>query len=124
VVIELGDHDPVARPPASSQTARQMERECRHVGAEGNFPGSRAQEVGHGRASAGNERVGFLARGVGPMSIRVVVVEVVRHGIYDRPGNLGASRPVEIGHRMTTVPSLESRKSGAKQGKLGCARPR
>ena len=46
VVVELGDHDLVARPPAPPQRPRQMEGERSHVCAEDDFGGCSTEEVG------------------------------------------------------------------------------
>ena len=39
MVVELGNHDLVARPPAPTERARKMEREGRHVGAKHDLGG-------------------------------------------------------------------------------------
>jgi len=108
-----GDDDLVARPPGSAQRPAEMERQRGHVGAEHNFGGRRAEKVGERGAGPGNDRVGFRARGVGPVRVRVVAIEVVLHRLHDGAGNLGASRPIEVRNVVAAMLSLEGQKLGA-----------
>ena len=56
--------------------------------------------------------VSFCARGIGPMSIGVVVIKIIGHGLDDRPWNLRAARAVEVSDRKTVVHSFQSREMG------------
>jgi hypothetical protein len=103
VVIELGDDDLVAFAPAPRQRPRQMERQGRHVGAEGDLVGRRVEKVGERGARSRNQRIGFDAGRIGPVRVGVVVQQVLAHRVSDRRGHLGASRPVEIGNREPVV---------------------
>ena len=47
------------------------------------------------------------------MRVRIVVVEVVHHGIDDVPRGLGPAGAVEIRYRTAAVPTLERREAGA-----------
>ena len=96
-MVELGDDDLVARPPAAPEGTGEVEGQRRHVGAEGDLVRRRAEEVGERLAGAGEHRVGLLARGVVPMRVGVVLVEVLGHRLDDRPRHLGAAGAVEVG---------------------------
>ena len=113
VVVELGDHDLVARGPALAQRAPEVERERRHVGAERDLGGPAAQEVGE-RLARGRERgVGLDARRVRPVRVGVVVEQVVADGLHDGSRHLRPAGPVEVGDGRVVVTPLEGGEAGA-----------
>jgi len=122
VVVQLGDDDLVARPPGTSQRPPEMEGERRHVRPKGDIVRRRAQEVGQGAPGPRQHGVGLFAAGIAPVGVRIVVVEVVHHGVADRGGHLSPARSIEVGDRLSpvlTVKRGKSRSNGPDFGELG-----
>src|SRR5439155_26056765 len=71
MVVEFGDDDLVARPPASAQRPREVERERGHVGAEHDLGGRGSEKIGESLACRGDQPVGLLARRVAAVGVRV-----------------------------------------------------
>ena len=107
VVVELGHHDLVARLPAAAERPAEVERERRHVGAEGDLGRLAAEEVRERAARGLEQGVGLGARRVRPVRVGVVVEQVVAHRVGDRARDLGAAGAVEVGDRQAVVASLE-----------------
>jgi hypothetical protein len=107
VVIDLRDHHLVALAPLAAERAREVEGERRHVLAERDLVGAAVHEVGDRPACRRDERVGLLAGGVLPVGVRVVMEQVVGHGIHDFARHLGAARSVEVRHGVAVVHALE-----------------
>ena len=63
------------------------------------------------------DSVGLLARGIAPSRLRVVVQEIVGHGIGDGLGHLRAAGTIEVGHGVATVAPLEGGKLPANFGR-------
>ena len=78
VVIELGDHDLVARSPGPPERAAEMERQRRHVGAEDDFGRRGAQEIRQRLASGGDQPSVSLARGYAS-ACWLVLAEIFGH---------------------------------------------
>ena len=128
VVIELGDDDLVARRPAPPERAPQVERERRHVGAEGDLRGAAAQKVGERLPRGLDQGVGLDAGRIGPVRVRVVVEQVVAHRVHHGLRHLRAARAVEVGDGSAFVAALERREAGADRldagGRSQCCRHR
>ena len=65
---------------------------------EDNLRGRRAKKISHRQPGAGDHRVGFSARRVIPVRIRVMAVEVVGHGLDNRARRLRTAGAVKICH--------------------------
>ena len=102
--------EPTALAP---ERAREMEGERRHVLAEHDFVGPAIQEIREGFARSGNERVGFFARGIAPVRVRVVVEQVVVHRVDDGTRHLRSAGSVEVGDGVAVVHALERGKMRA-----------
>ena len=113
VVIELRDDDLVARAPAAPESTCEMEGQRRHVGAEGHLIGTGAEQVGERFASAGQDRVGLAAARVSPVSIGVVMQQILGDRIADGARHLGAAGAVEVGDGQASVTPLQGREVGA-----------
>ena len=107
VMIQLGDDHFVTRLPLARQGPAHVERQRRHVRAKGHLPGRRAEKICQRTARVGDRGVRLLARGVGPVRVRVVMEEVVAHAVDDDCGDLGAAWPVEVRHGMAAVLAAE-----------------
>ena len=92
MVVELGDHDlvagPQSRPSPRARWKVSVVMLAPNAISPGSHPGSRPAPT-----SFRDQGVGFFAGRIGPVGVRVVVVEVVGHGLYHRPGNLGSAGP-------------------------------
>ncbi len=119
VVVELRDDDLVARSPGAAESAREVERQRRHVLAERDLGRVAIQELRDRGARVGERGVGLGRRRIAPVGVGVVLEEVVRHRADDVDGNLRAARPVEKRHRKAAVPALEGREPAADRGGVG-----
>jgi len=90
-----------------------MERERRHVGAEHHVRWSAAEKTGQHSARTEDQLVGLGARGIGPMSVGIVMIEILGHRIHDRPGNLGAAGTIEVRHRLPPDAAVQGWEVGA-----------
>jgi hypothetical protein len=45
------------------------------------------------------------------MSIGVVAIKIIVHGLHYHPGNLGAAGPIEISNRIPIMSAFECRKT-------------
>src|SRR5437763_12266958 len=113
MVIKLSDHDLVIGSVLASESAREVKGQGSHVGAKHDFGRTCVQKIGQHVPSRVNDRVGLLAGGIGPMSIGVVMVEIIVHCLDHRLGHLGATRPVEISNRTTVMNAGERRKASS-----------
>src|SRR5215217_7887725 len=129
VMVELGHHDRIAWPPGPSQCAGQVKGESRHIGPKRDLGGVRTKEIRQRFAVRQDERVRLLARGIGPIGVGIMLVQIRFHGGHDIPGYLGAARPIEVRYGNTSVPSLQSREGssdfrdgpGCQRGSSDCA---
>ena len=116
LVIERRDHDLVTGLQAAPEGFREEVREGGHVGAEADLVRVAAEEVGAGRVSLGDRRVGLLAGGEAAAVVGVVVDEVLVNGVEHALRRLRAARPVEIGGRPPVDRPLEGRELAAHVG--------
>ena len=110
VMIELGDEHFVAGLPGSAEGAAEVEGERGHVRAEDNLLRRGVEESRARRARAGDDRVGLAAGRIRPVRVRVVVEEVVGHGVADDARHLRAAGGVEVGDGKAVVEAIESGK--------------
>ena len=110
-MVELGDDDRIAGAEPTPQGPRQMERQRGHVGAKGDLVGRGIEKVGQGLPRRQNRRVRLLAGRESPVSVGIVVNEVIGHRLDHDPRNLGPARPVEVGDTMAMMHALESGES-------------
>ena len=92
LVVELGDEDLVALLHVVHQAVSQQEVERRGVGSEGHLVPIATEEVGEGVAGVGQHVVGLDGGREVPVGVRVVVDEIVGHGVDDALRYLGAAR--------------------------------
>ena len=64
-------------------------------------------------ASVLDGRVGLFARGVAPVRVRVVVQEVLGHGVGHDAGHLRAAGSIEVGDAGAAVHPIQRWKRGA-----------
>jgi hypothetical protein len=95
VVIESGDDNFVAGLEITSDRSRECERDRRHVLAEDDFVFAAIEEVGHCGAGGGDHRVVAAAGFEGAASVGVGGEEIIRDGVHDLLGDLGAGGAVE-----------------------------
>ena len=107
VMIQLGDDYLVARLPLARQGPAQVERQRRHVRAEGHLLGRRVEKISQRTARGGDGCVRLLTRGIGPVRVGVVMEEVVSHAVGDDGRDLGAAWSVEVRHGMAAVLPVE-----------------
>jgi hypothetical protein len=106
MMIQLSDDHRVSRAPLPAESSGQVKRESGHVGTERDLSRRRAEELSESTPRIGHEGIGLFTRGVPPMGIGVVVIEVILHGFHYSAGNLGSAGPVKIGHRHSPVSAL------------------
>ena len=100
MVVEFCDNDFVCRAPAAAERPCHMERQRGHVRAEPDFVGCGADESRQPCARARERGVGFLARRITPVGIRVVVQQIIGHRVGHHAGHLRAAGAVEIGDAL------------------------
>src|SRR5262249_9822747 len=87
VVVELGNDNFVVGSELASESAGDVKGERSCIRAEGDFMGCAAEKVGESETSVFEHFVGFVARRIVPVRVRVVMAEVVRdgvdHGLWD-----------------------------------------
>ncbi len=108
MMVQLRDHDFVARSVAAAERAREVEGERGHVRAEGDLVRRGIQKIRQRRASRIDDGVRFLARRISPMGIRIVMQQIIAHRCDHDPRHLRAAGAIEVGHRMTVVNARES----------------
>src|ERR1700730_5111083 len=81
VVVESRDDDFVSGSQITADGAGHCIGQRRHVGAEDDFVGAAAQEVGHGTARFGDHGVGAATGGVGSAGVGIVAAQVVGDGV-------------------------------------------
>ena len=113
MVVQLGYHENIARPPAVAERPAQVKGQGRHVGAEDDLLGGSADPVGQGAAGGQQGSVGLAAARIGPVRVGVVVQQVVRDRLGDAARRLGATRTIEVGYRMAVVAPVQRRKVAA-----------
>ena len=74
-----------------------------HVCAKRDFVRGSVQKIGQRRSRFDDNGVSLDAGGKRPVSIGVVVEQIVAHRIHDRGGNLGAAGSVEVGDWFLTM---------------------
>src|SRR6185295_5283735 len=89
-----------------------MKRKRRHVGAKSNLRGRSIQEISANLSGLRERRVCFFTGRVSPMSIGVVVIEVVVHCFDHLPRHLGSAGAVKISNGLVVVCAGERRKTG------------
>ena len=102
-VTTISSPGPQPRPSARAD----VERQRRHVVAEGDLRRRRVQEVGQGAPRVVEQLVGLEARRKVPVRVGVVVQQVVGHRVDDPLRDLRAARPVEIGDRRALVDACQ-----------------
>jgi hypothetical protein len=119
MMIQLGDDDLVASRPLPAERSREMKGERRHVGAEGHVRRRRSEEVGDALARARDAGIGLDARRVAPVRVRIVMEEVVPHGVRDDGRNLRSAWTIEIRDGDASMLALERGKVRADLGDAG-----
>ena len=84
-----------------------MKGQRRHVGAEDDFRRRRVEEIGQHVPRRVNDNVGFLARRISPVRVRVVVKKIIVHRFDNHPRHLSPARSVEISDRVTVMNARE-----------------
>src|SRR4029079_4607562 len=107
---ELSDNDLITRRQLTSKRARQMQRERCHVRAERYLLSRSIQKISYSLTSIGEHLISLGTRRIGPLGIRVVMIEIIHHRISYRARNLSSTRPIEVRDRKSVVNTLESRK--------------
>ncbi len=97
VVVEAGEHDPVAGPPGVGQGLREAVHQRRGVRPEHHSPGLAAHEVGHRGAGLGEDRRGAVTGGRRPAHVPDPVPVGGGDGLGHGRRHLGAGGSVEIG---------------------------
>ena len=87
-----------------------MKGERRHVCAKRDFVRRSVQKIGQRRSRPDDNGVSLDAGGKRPVSIGVVVEQIVAHRIHDRGWNLGAAGSVEVGDWFLTMEATQSGK--------------
>src|SRR4051812_46062069 len=109
-MVELGDDNVLPGTPTSPESPGKMKGQRRHVRTERDLARRGAEEIGQSGAGSGNELVGLFAGRIGPMGVGVVMVEILHHGLHDRPRDLSPSGAVEVGDGITAMLAQERRK--------------
>ena len=109
-MIQFRHDDFVAGPVGTSQCPREMKGERGHVRAKRDFVRRGVQKIGQRRSCPEDNGVSLDAGGKRPVSIGVVVEQIVAHRIHDRGWNLGAAGSVEVGDRFLAVEAAQSGK--------------
>src|SRR2546430_3103712 len=103
MMIKLSEHDLVIRSVATAESAREVKGQCRHVGAKHDFGRACVQKIGQHLPSRVDDRVGFLAGGIGPVGIGVVMIKIIIHCLDHRAWHLRAAGSIEISDRITVM---------------------
>ena len=109
-MIQFRHDDFVAGPVGASQCPREMKGERGHVCAKRDFVRRSVQKIGQRRSRPDDNRVSLDAGGKRPVSIGVVLQQIVAHRIHDRGGNLGAAGSVEVGDGLLAMEATQSGK--------------
>src|SRR5260370_3090482 len=110
VMLELSDHDFIARPEFATQRARQVIDHCRRVGAEHDLIRRGVQKIRKRITGCFDDRVGFVTGRIIPVSVGIVIQQIVRDGVHNDARRLRAAGAIEVGNWKTVVYSLQSRK--------------
>ena len=116
VVVERRDDDLVTRLQRAAEGVHEVEVDRRHVGAEDDLLGLRAEEVGRRDAGRVDELRRLRARHERAVDVRVRVPEVVRHGVDHDIRHLRATRAVEEDERPAVGSRAGERREGAADG--------
>jgi hypothetical protein len=109
-MLELSDDDLVSRTHRAPKRSRQVIDHGRRVWTKDDFIRGSIQKIRERVPRGFDNRVGFVAGGIFPMRIRVVIQQVIRDRIDDRTRRLGAARSVKVRDGMIIVTALEGRK--------------
>jgi hypothetical protein len=112
VVIELGDHEFVARGEQPAQCPRDVECERRSVCTEDNFVRRPAKEIRNHRPSLVENRIRFRAGRIVPVRVGVVMKQIVADRFDNRLRHLRAAGTIEIRDPEASVLSLKCRETG------------
>src|SRR5215471_21413682 len=86
---------------------------CRGVSAKDNLGRRSIEKVSQCLARGFDNRICFGAGGIGPVGVRVMVIEIFSHRIDHCARRLRASGTVKVGDWMPVVKALEGGKLGA-----------
>ncbi len=114
VVVEPRADDLVAFPPLAPCGAGEREAQRRHVGAEEDLVGRRAEERRGRVVRRGEKLVRAPRRRERPAEVGVRIAQARRDRVDHRVGHLGAARPVEEGDRL--LERREARADGVDRG--------
>src|SRR5712692_3642901 len=115
-MVQFGDNDLVTGSPVSSQRAREMKSQRRHVRAEGDLVRRGVQKLGAHPAGVFNCRVSLFAGRIGPMSVGVVMIEIVGHRFADLTRHLSSAGAVEVRDWLTQMDTFQCGKMRAYRG--------
>ena len=119
VVIELGDDDLVPGAPASPERPRHMERDRRHVGAEGDLVWRRPEECPEPAPRVTKQDVGLLTGRITPVRVRVVMQQVIHDRVGHDMGHLRAAGAVEVRDGQAAMLAEQRREGGANRFNAG-----
>src|SRR5438105_3021925 len=94
-MIEMGEHDFVARTKLTSDGAAHGVGERRHVWAEDDFIRIAAQKICHGSAGFIDNSICAAAGGIGATGVGVRLRQIIADGVNDALWNLCAAGAVE-----------------------------
>ena len=120
-MIQFRDHHFIARPPLPADAPRGVKRDRGHVIAKDDFARRGVEQIGERFARLRQGGVGLGAGRIIPVRVGVVVKEIIRNGVGNRPGHLRSSRAVKISDRFSRVPPEQGGKAAANgvRGKRG-----
>src|SRR6185503_8905088 len=90
-----------------------MKRQRCHVGAKGNLLGRSIQEISASLSCVSERCVGLLAGRVSPVSVGVVVIQVVVHCFDHLTRYLSSAGSIKISNGLVVVYARERGKTGA-----------
>src|ERR1044071_7436843 len=125
LVIEVSHDNLVTRAPGATQSARDMERNGRHVVAKSDFSGRGVEKVSHGCARISDAGIRLDARRVVPMSVGVVMIKVIGHCLGHWARDLSTAGSIEVANWLAILPTRQCREQSANgfyrcQFHLGC----
>src|SRR6266850_2789957 len=110
VMLELSDNDFIARPECAAQRARQVIDHRRRVRTEHDFIRGGIQKIRKRITGCFDDRVGFVTGRILPVSVGIVIQQIVRDGVDYYARRLRAAGAIKISNGKTVVYSLEGRK--------------
>ena len=113
VMFEYRDDDLIAGSERPAESTRQVIDHRRRVRTKNDFISGSVEEIGKRVARAFDNRVGLMTRRIFPVSVRVVIQQIVGDRIDDYLRCLGSARRVKICGPVSVVLPPERRKLGA-----------